>query len=194
MRFAKHAYRPAFLRRWKHSTSNHNMPRGAWSTASNSTITPQDGSHAKRRMGLNREQMEAMNRVSLPGAVNGLDGPQRPTQLSLAPPSASTSAATSPSPTPSTPADSGPACDTPRLLLWMLSLFPFLIVSQKSITPKSINVNSGIIASSQCLPFSIIMFNRHWFEVKGWSDLSFLLNTILTECHVCASRCATNAD
>ncbi|KAJ0180336.1 hypothetical protein K1T71_003740 [Dendrolimus kikuchii] len=67
-----------------------------------------DGSHAKRRMGLNREQMEAMNRVSLPGA--------RPTQLSLAPPasaptSASASAATSPSPTPSTPADSGFADD-----------------------------------------------------------------------------------
>lgn len=65
-------------------------------------------------MGLNKEQMEAMNRVSLPGAVNGegLQGPQRPTQLSLAPPtqaSGSTSAATSPSPTPSTPADSGPA-------------------------------------------------------------------------------------
>lgn len=75
----------------------------------NSTITPQDGSHAKRRMGLNREQMEAMNRVSLPGA--------RPTQLSLAPPSASTSAsasaATSPSPTPSTPADSGPPHHSP---------------------------------------------------------------------------------
>ncbi|XP_073944334.1 rho GTPase-activating protein 23-like isoform X3 [Choristoneura fumiferana] len=79
-----------------------------------------DGSHAKRRMGLNREQMEAMNRVSLPGAMNGLqgDGPQRPTQLSLAPPSAgssaSVSAATSPaspSPTPSTPADSGFADD-----------------------------------------------------------------------------------
>ncbi|KAM3963530.1 LOW QUALITY PROTEIN: rho GTPase activating protein at 19D [Aphomia sociella] len=74
-----------------------------------------DGSHAKKRMGLNREQMEAMNRVSLPGAANGLDGPQRPTQLSLAPPSASTSAsasaATSPSPTPSTPADSGFADD-----------------------------------------------------------------------------------
>ncbi|XP_052758248.1 rho GTPase-activating protein 23 isoform X4 [Galleria mellonella] len=74
-----------------------------------------DGSHAKKRMGLNREQMEAMNRVSLPGAMNGLDGPQRPTQLSLAPPSASTSAsasaATSPSPTPSTPADSGFADD-----------------------------------------------------------------------------------
>lgn len=85
----------------------------ASSTASNRTVTPQDGSHAKRRMGLNREQMEAMNRVSLPGAgagVNG-EGPQRPTQLSLAPPaphSGSTSAATSPSPTPSTPADSGP--------------------------------------------------------------------------------------
>ncbi|XP_059050130.1 rho GTPase-activating protein 23 isoform X2 [Achroia grisella] len=74
-----------------------------------------DGSHAKKRMGLNREQMEAMNRVSLPGAMNGLNGPQRPTQLSLAPPSASTSAsasaATSPSPTPSTPADSGFADD-----------------------------------------------------------------------------------
>ncbi|XP_053625421.1 rho GTPase-activating protein 21 isoform X2 [Plodia interpunctella] len=72
-----------------------------------------DGSHAKKRMGLNREQMEAMNRVSLPGAMNG--GPQRPTQLSLAPPSESTSpsasAATSPSPTPSTPADSGFADD-----------------------------------------------------------------------------------
>ncbi|KAL0893638.1 hypothetical protein ABMA27_013802 [Loxostege sticticalis] len=62
-----------------------------------------DGSHAKRRMGLNREQMEAMNRVSLPGAANGLE---RPTQLSLAPPSS-----TSPSPTPSTPADSGFADD-----------------------------------------------------------------------------------
>ncbi|XP_037869455.1 rho GTPase-activating protein 21 isoform X4 [Bombyx mori] len=59
-----------------------------------------DGSHAKRRMGLNREQMEAMNRVSLLG-------PQRPTQLSLAPPPASAS----PSPTPSTPADSGFADD-----------------------------------------------------------------------------------
>lgn len=66
--------------------------------ASNRTVTLQDGSHAKRRMGLNREQMEAMNRVSLLG-------PQRPTQLSLAPPPASAS----PSPTPSTPADSGPA-------------------------------------------------------------------------------------
>ncbi|XP_052737709.1 rho GTPase-activating protein 23 isoform X2 [Bicyclus anynana] len=69
-----------------------------------------DGSHAKRRMGLNREQMEAMNRVSLPG-----EGPQRPTQLSLAPPSDSTSASasahTSPSPTPTTPADSGFADD-----------------------------------------------------------------------------------
>ncbi|XP_045783862.1 uncharacterized protein LOC123879995 isoform X4 [Maniola jurtina] len=71
-----------------------------------------DGSHAKRRMGLNREQMEAMNRVSLPG-----EGPQRPTQLSLAPPSdasASASAHTSPSPTPTTPttpADSGFADD-----------------------------------------------------------------------------------
>lgn len=82
-------------------------------------------------MGLNREQMEAMNRVSLPGAMNGLqgDGPQRPTQLSLAPPSAASSASVSaatspasPSPTPSTPADSGPACDTPHLLLGMLSL------------------------------------------------------------------------
>ncbi|XP_060800369.1 rho GTPase-activating protein 21-B isoform X3 [Amyelois transitella] len=74
-----------------------------------------DGSHAKKRMGLNREQMEAMNRVSLPGVMNGLEGPQRPTQLSLAPPSGSTSAsvsaATSPSPTPSTPADSGFADD-----------------------------------------------------------------------------------
>ncbi|XP_037295377.1 rho GTPase-activating protein 21-B isoform X3 [Manduca sexta] len=90
-----------------------------------------DGSHAKRRMGLNREQMEAMNRVSLPSAVNGegregregREGPAtpaRPTQLSLAPPaaapppppaSASTSATTSPSPTPSTPADSGFADD-----------------------------------------------------------------------------------
>ncbi|XP_075969245.1 rho GTPase-activating protein 23-like isoform X2 [Anticarsia gemmatalis] len=69
-----------------------------------------DGSHAKRRMGLNKEQMEAMNRVSL-----AAEGPARPTQLSLAPPSASTSAsasaATSPSPTPSTPADSGFADD-----------------------------------------------------------------------------------
>lgn len=69
-----------------------------------------DGSHAKRRMGLNKEQMEAMNRVSL-----AAEGPTRPTQLSLAPPSASTSAsasaATSPSPTPSTPADSGFADD-----------------------------------------------------------------------------------
>ncbi|XP_045514310.1 rho GTPase-activating protein 21 isoform X2 [Pieris brassicae] len=81
-----------------------------------------DGSHAKRRMGLNREQMEAMNQVSL-----GHDGhlghsgveahqdhtrhwPQRPTQLSLAP-SPPASAATSPSPTPSTPADSGFADD-----------------------------------------------------------------------------------
>ncbi|XP_047527565.1 rho GTPase-activating protein 21 isoform X4 [Vanessa atalanta] len=63
-----------------------------------------DGSHAKRRMGLNREQMEAMNRVSLPG-----EGPQRPTQLSLAPPSPS--ASTSASPTPTTPADSGFADD-----------------------------------------------------------------------------------
>ncbi|XP_045491359.1 rho GTPase-activating protein 23 isoform X4 [Colias croceus] len=63
-----------------------------------------DGSHAKRRMGLNREQMEAMNRVSL-----GRDeGPQRPTQLSLAP---SPPASGSPSPTPSTPADSGFADD-----------------------------------------------------------------------------------
>ncbi|XP_026329169.1 rho GTPase-activating protein 21-B isoform X2 [Hyposmocoma kahamanoa] len=70
-----------------------------------------DGSHAKRRMGLNREQMEAMNRVSLPGAPAGPDAPARPTQLSLAPPSASTSTATSPSPTPSTPADSGFADD-----------------------------------------------------------------------------------
>ncbi|CAK1552565.1 unnamed protein product [Leptosia nina] len=67
-----------------------------------------DGSHAKRRMGLNREQMEAMNLVSLAGR----DGqwPQRPTQLSLAP-SPPASAATSPSPTPSTPADSGFADD-----------------------------------------------------------------------------------
>ncbi|CAB3251900.1 unnamed protein product [Arctia plantaginis] len=69
-----------------------------------------DGSHAKRRLGLNKEQMEAMNRVSL-----AAEGPARPTQLSLAPPSASTSAsasaATSPSPTPSTPADSGFADD-----------------------------------------------------------------------------------
>ncbi|XP_047988222.1 rho GTPase-activating protein 21 isoform X2 [Leguminivora glycinivorella] len=75
-----------------------------------------DGSHAKRRMGLNREQMEAMNRVSLPGAA------VRPTQLSLAPraASAASSAAASPadadadadaSPTPSTPADSGFADD-----------------------------------------------------------------------------------
>nr|XP_049695062.1 rho GTPase-activating protein 23 isoform X4 [Helicoverpa armigera] len=68
-----------------------------------------DGSHAKRRMGLNKEQMEAMNRVSLGSAEA-----RRPTQLSLAPPlesSASASAATSPSPTPSTPADSGFADD-----------------------------------------------------------------------------------
>ncbi|CAH1646251.1 unnamed protein product [Spodoptera littoralis] len=79
------------------------------SHASNGTVPPQDGSHAKRRMGLNKEQMEAMNRVSL-AAVNG-DGRARPTQLSLAPPApdSSASAATSPSPTPSTPADSGPA-------------------------------------------------------------------------------------
>ncbi|KOB77770.1 Rho GTPase-activating protein 21 [Operophtera brumata] len=64
----------------------------------------------QRRMGLNREQMEAMNRVSLPGG----QGPQRPTQLSLAPPGpghSGSSAATSPSPTPSTPADSGFADD-----------------------------------------------------------------------------------
>lgn len=69
-----------------------------------------DGSHAKRRMGLNKEQMEAMNRVSL-AAVNG--DRARPTQLSLAPPApdSSASAATSPSPTPSTPADSGFADD-----------------------------------------------------------------------------------
>lgn len=99
------------------------------------TVLPlQDGSHAKRRMGLNREQMEAMNRVSLPGAgvhsAHGAqgEGPQRPrpTQLSLAPPSGSTSAsasaATSPSPTPSTPADSGPARRTPRLT--HLRMFP----------------------------------------------------------------------
>ncbi|XP_061383499.1 rho GTPase-activating protein 21-B isoform X9 [Danaus plexippus] len=69
-----------------------------------------DGSHAKRRMGLNREQMEAMNRVSLPG------GAARPTRLSLAPPSptpptSSGSAHTSGSPTPTTPADSGFADD-----------------------------------------------------------------------------------
>ncbi|CAH0718827.1 unnamed protein product, partial [Brenthis ino] len=66
-----------------------------------------DGSHAKRRMGLNREQMEAMNRVSLG------DVPQRPTQLSLASAStsASASAHTSPEPTPTTPADSGFADD-----------------------------------------------------------------------------------
>lgn len=54
--------------------------------------------------------MEAMNHVSLPGA----QGPQRPTQLSLAPPGlghSGSSAATSPSPTPSTPADSGRARD-----------------------------------------------------------------------------------
>ncbi|RVE54780.1 hypothetical protein evm_000547 [Chilo suppressalis] len=65
-----------------------------------------DGSHAKRRMGLNREQMEAMNRVSLPDSGPG--AARRPTQLSLA---AAASASTSPSPTPSTPADSGFADD-----------------------------------------------------------------------------------
>lgn len=89
--------------------------------------SPQDGSHAKRRMGLNKEQMEAMNRVSL-----AAEGPARPTQLSLAPPSASTSAsasaATSPSPTPSTPADSGPA--ETRQLLGMLSSPPFTFKDQ----------------------------------------------------------------
>lgn len=93
-------------------------------------LPPQDGSHAKRRMGLNREQMEAMNRVSLPGAVNGIEGPQRPTQLSLAPPSASTSAsasaATSPSPTPSTPADSGPAATRLHFLLESARSLPAL--------------------------------------------------------------------
>ncbi|KAL4714118.1 hypothetical protein ACJJTC_008472, partial [Scirpophaga incertulas] len=56
-----------------------------------------DGSHAKRRMGLNREEMEAMSRVLL-----------RPTHLSL---SSSAASAGSPSPTPSTPADSGFADD-----------------------------------------------------------------------------------
>ncbi|XP_068630097.1 rho GTPase-activating protein 23-like isoform X3 [Battus philenor] len=68
-----------------------------------------DGSHAKRRMGLNREQMEEMSRVSL--GAGGAGGAARPTHLSLAPRSASTSAATSPSPTPSTPHDSGFADD-----------------------------------------------------------------------------------
>ena len=48
-------------------------------------------------MGLNKEQMEAMNLVSLEGA-----DPRRPTHLSLAP-----RAPASPSPSPSTPADSG---------------------------------------------------------------------------------------
>lgn len=55
-------------------------------------------------MGLNKEQMEAMNRVSL-GAGGPPAGARRPTQLSLAP----QAAAAEPSPTPSTPADSGPA-------------------------------------------------------------------------------------
>ncbi|KAJ8725450.1 hypothetical protein PYW08_003633 [Mythimna loreyi] len=64
-----------------------------------------DGSHAKRRMGLNKEQMEAMNRVSL-----GATDVRRPTQLSLQPPGPPGPPA-SPSPTPSTPADSGFADD-----------------------------------------------------------------------------------
>ncbi|XP_048479339.1 rho GTPase-activating protein 21-B isoform X2 [Plutella xylostella] len=61
-----------------------------------------DGSHAKRRMGLNREQMEALN---------GETRAQRPTQLTLAPSSPGASSA-SVSPTPSTPADSGFADDS----------------------------------------------------------------------------------
>ncbi|XP_041977780.1 uncharacterized protein LOC121732070 isoform X4 [Aricia agestis] len=60
-----------------------------------------DGSHAKRRMGLNREQMEAMDHVTL-------EAPARPTQLSLAP---TPSGASTPDLTPTTPADSGFAED-----------------------------------------------------------------------------------
>ncbi|VVD00442.1 unnamed protein product [Leptidea sinapis] len=66
-----------------------------------------DGSHVKRRMGLNREQMEAMNVVSLAGAGPSPASPARPAHLALAPAAAPHSAATSPSPTPTTPADSG---------------------------------------------------------------------------------------
>lgn len=73
---------------------------------SNALIPPQDGSHAKRRMGLNREQMEALNGIE--------ERAQRPTHLSLAP--ASSASSVSPSPTPSTPADSG--LEYLRTLLW----------------------------------------------------------------------------